>query len=156
MVSKTISAKIRHLLAGLWAMVRGRCPRCRHGKIFHGQLAMHEVCPRCGLRFQRDQGYFLGAMYVSYPISAVLLIVEWLIACQFLPSWDITLVLFAIVVPCYLPWMPAVFRASRVGWIYFDRGLACNSEDLVDLEGWEQWCHIWEAEKNEGEEQPPR
>src|SRR4051812_24822754 len=51
-----------------------RCPRCRDGRIFRaslwrGFLAMHDVCPVCGLKFDREPGYFLGAMYFSYLIS---------------------------------------------------------------------------------------
>jgi uncharacterized protein (DUF983 family) len=42
----------------LQAMLRGLCPRCRQGRIFRGQLAMHEACPVCGLRFGREAGYY--------------------------------------------------------------------------------------------------
>ena len=31
---------------------------------------MHEACPSCGLQFNRgEQGYYIGAMYVSYLLS---------------------------------------------------------------------------------------
>ncbi len=32
---------------------------------------MHDECPSCGLRFNREPGYFLGAMYVSYGLALV-------------------------------------------------------------------------------------
>jgi uncharacterized protein (DUF983 family) len=128
-----------------WAMIRGRCPRCRQGKIFCGSFAMNEVCPVCKLRFQRDQGYFLGAMYVSYPIAVVLILMGLAVGCWLLPDWDMNAVLLLIVIPCYLPFVPAVFRYSRIGWIYFDRVL-CGSSDMVDSQGWEQWCKIWEEQ----------
>jgi hypothetical protein len=32
---------------------------------------MNERCPYCGLKFEREQGYFLGAMYFSYCIATV-------------------------------------------------------------------------------------
>ena len=52
----------------LQAMVRELCPRCHQGKLFRGPLwrtylAMYERCPRCNLKYEREQGYFLGAMY---------------------------------------------------------------------------------------------
>jgi hypothetical protein len=28
-------------------------------------LRMHERCPACGLKFEREDGYFLGAMYIG-------------------------------------------------------------------------------------------
>ena len=129
----------------LWAMIRGRCPRCRQGNIFTGTFAMNEVCPVCGLRFQRDQGYFLGAMFVSYPISAVLMLGGLALGRWLLPDWEMNTVFLFLVVPCYLPFVPAVFRYSRIGWIYFDRVL-CSGTDLVDHESWEQWCRIWEEQ----------
>jgi uncharacterized protein (DUF983 family) len=48
-----------------------RCPACGTGAIFSGWFAMHETCARCGLRFEREPGYFVGAIYVNYAITAV-------------------------------------------------------------------------------------
>ena len=55
-------------------ILRQRCPRCRTGNIFpysvfRGFPRMHERCPACGLKFEREPGYFLGAMYVSYGLG---------------------------------------------------------------------------------------
>ena len=131
--------------SAIWAMIRGRCPRCRKAKIFSGVFAMNEVCRVCGLRFQRDQGYFLGAMYVSYPLSAVLMLGGLAIARWLLPDWEMNTVFLFVVLPCYLPFVPAVFRYSRIGWIYFDRVL-CGGTEVVDHQSWEQWCRIWEEQ----------
>ena len=35
---------------------------------------MNERCPHCGLKFEREQGYFLGAMYFSYGIATVVIV----------------------------------------------------------------------------------
>jgi hypothetical protein len=32
---------------------------------------MSESCSVCGLRFLREAGYFLGAMYISYGLGVV-------------------------------------------------------------------------------------
>ena len=47
----------------LVALLRGRCPRCRRAPIFRTFWTSHTVCPQCGLRFEREAGYFTGAMY---------------------------------------------------------------------------------------------
>ena len=57
----------------MWpAIIHARCPRCRVGKIFanptyslRGQKILKE-CPRCGLVYEREPGYFYAAMYVGY------------------------------------------------------------------------------------------
>jgi hypothetical protein len=40
---------------------------------------MHEQCPVCGLRFEREPGYFTGAMYLSYGVAIVATVPVWLI-----------------------------------------------------------------------------
>jgi uncharacterized protein (DUF983 family) len=97
-----------------------RCPQCRRGQVFQSGLTMNEVCPVCGLRFGREPGYFLGAMYISYPLSVILLGLWMLLLHLLWPELRLEFVtLLALLL--YLPFVPAVFRYSRVLWIYFDR-----------------------------------
>ena len=35
---------------------------------------MHPQCPVCGLRYHREPGYFLGAMYISYGLAVPLMV----------------------------------------------------------------------------------
>jgi uncharacterized protein (DUF983 family) len=51
---------------------RLRCPRCGRGQLYDGWLSMRERCPACGFVYEREQGYFVGAMYVNYALTAVL------------------------------------------------------------------------------------
>ena len=30
---------------------------------------MHDSCSACGMRFEREQGYFIGAIYVNYALT---------------------------------------------------------------------------------------
>ena len=69
-----VAVRSRRTARILWAIVQQRCPRCRIGRIFRGTFAMNDPCPRCGLLFQREEGYFLGAMYFSYAISLAILV----------------------------------------------------------------------------------
>ncbi|CAM3770182.1 DUF983 domain-containing protein [Mucilaginibacter galii] len=58
-----------------WAMLHAKCPKCRRGNMFKGKMysiggnTMHETCPRCGLHFEIEPGYFYAAMYVSYAFN---------------------------------------------------------------------------------------
>src|SRR5881227_2268837 len=110
----------RGFWSGLWALLRLRCPRCHQGRMFRGPVTMNDPCPVCGLIFQREEGYFLGAMYVSYCLSAALLTASYFALAALLPTWNsIPLALLALVP--YLPFTPAVFRYSRVIWVHIDR-----------------------------------
>ncbi|MGA7931438.1 MAG: DUF983 domain-containing protein [Candidatus Sulfotelmatobacter sp.] len=64
-------------LSTVGSILRQRCPRCRLGNIFRysifrGFPKMHERCPVCDLKLEREPGYFLGAMYVSYALALVM------------------------------------------------------------------------------------
>ena len=48
-------------------VVRGltrRCARCGHGA-FESWFRMAETCPRCGIKFMREEGYWVGAMIMN-------------------------------------------------------------------------------------------
>lgn len=59
-----------------------RCPRCGSGGLFQRWFSVRERCPRCGLRLQREEGGFLGAMTVNYTVTAAVwlaVFVTWLV-----------------------------------------------------------------------------
>jgi uncharacterized protein (DUF983 family) len=53
----------------LRAIATLRCPVCLEGKMFVGRFTMNPACPVCGHRFEREQGFFQGAMYVSWVLG---------------------------------------------------------------------------------------
>lgn len=44
--------------------LRRRCPRCGE-PAFDSWFRMHEHCSRCGLRFEREPGYWVGAVTIN-------------------------------------------------------------------------------------------
>src|SRR5438093_1270698 len=61
------------------AILHQKCPRCHSGaifrsSIFRGFVKMNERCPVCDLKFEREEGYFLGAMYISYGLALIFII----------------------------------------------------------------------------------
>jgi uncharacterized protein (DUF983 family) len=108
----------------LGAIIGQRCPRCRSGKIFYysifrGFPGMRQHCPVCDLKFQREEGYFLGAMYISFGLAlvviAIIAVVLWAVT-----GWWITKdVIWAVVL--FLPIAPGIALFSRVLWIYLDQ-----------------------------------
>src|SRR5919201_1897552 len=105
----------------LGAMLRMRCPRCLRGKLFRGLLDMWERCPQCGLRFEREEGYFTGAMYASYLLALPLVFgifgILWLFSSRTLVAAEVLLVVTTVLT---VPLVPLLFRYSRAIWLYFD------------------------------------
>lgn len=58
---------VRMLTRGLFR----RCPRCGGGRLFSNWLTMKPTCPRCGLRFEREEGFFLGAFVVNFGVMLI-------------------------------------------------------------------------------------
>jgi hypothetical protein len=80
---------------------------------------MCERCTVCDLKFQREEGYFLGAMYISFGLALVIIsliaVLLWVIT-----GWWITKdMIWAVVL--FLPLAPAISLFARILWIYLDQ-----------------------------------
>jgi hypothetical protein len=49
------------------------CARCGGGGLFDGWFTMKERCPRCGVRFEREEGFFTGVYLVNFGVTLALL-----------------------------------------------------------------------------------
>lgn len=84
---------------------------------------MHKHCPNCGMRFEIEPGFFIGAMYVSYAMSVGLVFVVGLLVYNIFndPSLWVYLVAVALMLVALLP---ATFRYSRVLYLYWFGGVS--------------------------------
>ena len=94
------------------------CPRCGVRTLFRRWLSMHEQCVSCGLQFEREPGYFVGAMYVNYALTVAVTISGYF----FLEAWtDITLAPQLVLWGSVSLLCPILlFRQSRGLWLSFD------------------------------------
>ncbi len=114
------------------AILNCQCPRCREGKIFShsafnmGKFAkMNDRCPACNLKFEKEPGFFVGAMYFGYAISiasfvsvAVAIVV---LSTIFKFQTSTTLYVVSIITATLLL-APSNFRYSRVLMIHLFGG----------------------------------
>lgn len=93
------------------------CPKCGNGKIFTGLFKMNATCPECDYRFEREPGYFLGAMSLSYLFAFIVTLPPFL----FLLFSDVSFT-WLIGVPAAIAVLisPLGFRFSRLFWIHGD------------------------------------
>jgi hypothetical protein len=47
-----------------------RCPNCG-GPLFERAFRLYHRCPKCGLEFERGEGFFLGSMAINYGVTVV-------------------------------------------------------------------------------------
>jgi hypothetical protein len=86
--------------------------------ILRGFPKMHQRCRVCDLKFEREEGYFLGAMYISYALALVTIVglamLLWLAT-----SWSLQKITIVAIL-LFLPLAPTLTLFSRVLWIYLD------------------------------------
>ena len=98
--------------------LRLKCPRCGVGSLYAKPFRMYEDCPHCGLRFEREQGYFVGAIYVNYA-ATVLVAVPGFFVLDAFTSITINQQL-ALWIPFSIVFPLLFFHHSRSLWLALD------------------------------------
>jgi uncharacterized protein (DUF983 family) len=101
--------------------MRLKCPRCGFGSLYEKPFTMRRACARCGLKFEREQGYFVGAIYINYAATVLIAV----------PGFFILDVFTGITINQQLAlWIPftvifplAFFHHSRSLWLVLDHWL---------------------------------
>lgn len=111
---------------GFWySVVKDKCPRCNEGDLFVSKNwysfknigRMPDRCAVCGQDFKMEDGFYLGATYVSYAITVavtvpLLALAYYLFRLDFMALLPIFIVLLFVL-------MPPVLRVSRSIWFNF-------------------------------------
>ena len=104
-----------------WGFTR-RCPRCGSGHLFRRYLTMVPDCPRCNLHFEREPGYFAGALAINIMATGGLFTISFVIALALTIPEIPVVPLLLILIPIAL-FGPIVFYPfSKTIWIAVDRG----------------------------------
>ncbi len=80
---------------------------------------MCERCSICDLKFEREPGYFLGAMYLSYGLGVLFMAPIALLLWAVSGWWLTKVIVWSVVL--FLPFAPTITLFARVLWIYFDQ-----------------------------------
>jgi uncharacterized protein (DUF983 family) len=106
------------MLSVIGAGLRLKCPRCNVGSLYRHPFSMNDYCLHCGLKFEREQGYFVGAIYINYAATVAIAVPGFFILDAFthmtihqqLTIW----VPFAVIFPLLF------FHHSRSLWLMLD------------------------------------
>jgi len=112
----------------LYSILFNKCPRCHKGKFwphkpYYNLLCnggkLYESCPRCGLKYYLEIGFWYGAMYVAYGLSTGIFLTGWAITAfafpdEWSPWWQVGTICGAIILL-----MPVTYSLSRLIWINF-------------------------------------
>jgi len=98
--------------------LRLKCPRCGEGSLYAKPFRMRANCPNCDLKFEREQGYFVGAIYINYAATIGVAVPGFFILDTF-TDIDINQQL-AIWVPFAVAFPVLFFHHSRALWLVLD------------------------------------
>lgn len=108
----------------VYSVLNNKCPKCHKGKVFKHESVFHpkkfdkmnERCEHCGHKYERETGFFYGAMYASYGLTvafSVAIFVSTFLIYQETPYWVYIInILVGLVVLA-----PLSFRLGRLVWI---------------------------------------
>jgi uncharacterized protein (DUF983 family) len=111
-----------HIPSKMLSLITCKCPRCRTGKVFSNSVfnplkfsKTNDYCSHCGLKFEHENGFYWGAMYISYVFSAGIMIMFGIVAINY--DWSFSRIMTIIIVSILLI-TPFSFRYSRMVLIY--------------------------------------
>ncbi len=110
----------------LWRGLRGKCARCGNGNLFHRWFRMVPDCPSCHLHFEREPGYWVGAVAINTAVVGIL--------------FTIVLIVFSAATVPDIPWVTlllieipimglgpvAFYPVSKTLWVAVDRAFLAH------------------------------
>ena len=98
--------------------LRRRCPYCGTPGIFRGWFELRDHCPGCGVSFDREEGYFLGAMAINLIVAEGLTVAVVVLLMVFT---DLALLPLEVIAVSLAVGLPILFYPySRELWMALD------------------------------------
>jgi uncharacterized protein (DUF983 family) len=112
-----------------------RCPNCGGRRLFKdGTLfELNSKCPDCQLRFEKDEGFFLGAMALNYGVTVVVFLAPVVLA--WYGGWISGRVAVGLAIGLALLMPVVLYRSSRswqlmLYYSFFPQHLPANRREL--------------------------
>lgn len=99
-----------------------KCPRCQEGDFYVSHPysmkhigETHKYCPSCGLKYEKEIGFYYGAMYVSYGLGVGLFVACWVSFNLFFPNAS-TFVQISVISGLSIFLSPYLYALSKIIW----------------------------------------
>jgi uncharacterized protein (DUF983 family) len=121
----------------LYSILNSKCPKCQEGDFYlsknpyqakdFGKNYSH--CSACGYKFEKEVGFFYGAMYVSYALTIAFSVAIAVAIVVLFPSSSYKVYIVAILTGLVVL-MPISYRLSRVVWMNLFQGYVGTPEEI--------------------------
>lgn len=100
-----------------------RCPRCGSGHLFRHYFTIVRDCPRCRLHFEREPGYWTGALAINIAVIFAIFAVAFVVILAFtVPDVPVVPTL-AVLVPVMVIGPILFYPFSKTLWMAVDYGI---------------------------------
>lgn len=115
----------------LYSIFKMKCPRCQEGDFFISHPYdlkkagdIHECCSNCGLKYEKEPGFYYGAMYVAYALGVALFVTIWASSNLFFEDLPVGVQIAAVIISS-IGLAPYLYALSKIIWanlfISYDR-----------------------------------
>lgn len=109
----------------LFSIFKFKCPKCHEGDFLVSHPYdlkkagdIHHHCSVCGFKYEKEPGFYYGAMYVAYALAVALFVTLWVSFNLFFKNvsigWQIGSIILATVVLA-----PYLYALSKIIWANF-------------------------------------
>src|SRR2546423_84659 len=86
----------RQIITTLLRSLRLRCPVCGLSSIFQRPFKVRHHCPSCGALFQREEGFFVGAITINVVTTELIILVLYLVCLLTIGNYQLILTVLFI------------------------------------------------------------
>lgn len=109
---------LRRVFEALSRCVRLRCPACGLAPVFQAPFRRKSHCSSCGVTFEREEGYFVGAVAINLVVTEiVILAAHFILLLTVGYNEQLTL---TVVLPLALLFPLVFYHFSWSAWLAFD------------------------------------
>jgi uncharacterized protein (DUF983 family) len=106
----------------IYSILKFKCPRCHEGDFYISHPYdlkrvgdFHHHCSECGFKYEKEPGFYYGAMYVAYALAVALFVTFWVSFNLFFTNvpigWQIASIILATIVLA-----PYIYALSKPIW----------------------------------------
>lgn len=113
----------------IWRGLTNACPRCGSRKTHTKYFSPRTSCPRCSLKFEKEQGYWTGSLAINMILTGGLVAIS-LVTGLIATAPDIPVVpLISLILPIAIFVPILIYPVTHTIWMAIDYGFLSRLDD---------------------------
>ncbi len=86
----------RQIVSTMLRCLRLKCPVCGHSSIIQSPFKIKHHCPMCGALYQREEGFFVGALTINVITTELIILALYLTTMLILSNYQLILIILFV------------------------------------------------------------